>query len=58
LGFTDLLLGGLYRLSADRTLEVFLENHKHIGGVAINENGALVCGGREGLLWLDPNTRE
>jgi D-xylonolactonase len=58
LWFTDLLLGGLYRLKPNRTLDVFLEKHTHIGGVAINEDGRVICGGREGLLWLDPNTRE
>jgi xylono-1,5-lactonase len=58
LWFTDLLLGGLYRLMPNGQLDVFLENHKHIGGVAINEDGSVICGGKEGLLWLDPTTRD
>lgn len=54
--FTDLLLGGVHRLSPSGKTDVFLKDHKHIGGVVINEDGAIICGGTEGLLWLDPKT--
>lgn len=56
LWFTDLLLGGLYRLSPEGKVETFLKDYKHIGGVAINDDGAIVCGGTSGLNWLDPAT--
>ena len=58
LWFTDLLLGGLYRLSPGGTVDVFLKESKHIGGVVINEGGAIICGGTSGLTWLKPATGE
>ena len=58
LWFTDLLLGGLYRLSPGGEVDVFLKDSKHIGGVVINEDGAIICGGTSGLSWLKPATGE
>jgi sugar lactone lactonase YvrE len=58
LWFTDLLLGGLYRLSPGGKVDVFLKDSKHIGGVVINEDGAIICGGTSGLCWLNPATGE
>jgi sugar lactone lactonase YvrE len=58
LWFTDLLLGGLYRLSPGGKVDVFLKDSKHIGGVVINEGGAIICGGTSGLSWLQPATGE
>jgi sugar lactone lactonase YvrE len=58
LWFTDLLLGGLYRLSPGGKVDVFLKDSKHIGGVVINEDGAIICGGTSGLSWLKPATGE
>jgi sugar lactone lactonase YvrE len=56
LWFTDLLLGGLYRLSRGGNIETFLKDTKHIGGVVINEDGAIICGGSAGLTWIYPET--
>jgi sugar lactone lactonase YvrE len=58
LWFTDLLLGGLYRLLPGGKVDVFLKDSKHIGGVVINEDGAIICGGTSGLCWLKPATGE
>jgi sugar lactone lactonase YvrE len=58
LWFTDLLLGGLHRLSPDGEIQVFLKDSKHIGGVVINEDGAIICGGSAGLSWVYPETGE
>jgi xylono-1,5-lactonase len=58
LWFTDLLLGGLYRLSPGGEIDVFMQDAKHIGGVVINEDGAIICGGTTGLAWLKPATGE
>lgn len=57
LWFTDLLLGGLYRWRRDQGIERFLPDRKHIGGVALNEDGKVICGGPGGLVWFDPATR-
>jgi sugar lactone lactonase YvrE len=54
--FTDLLLGGLHRRSADGRIDVFLPDLKHIGGVVLNDDGKIICGGPKGLVWLDPET--
>lgn len=54
--FTDLLLGGLHRLSPGGVVDVFLADSKHIGGVVLNADGAIICGGGDGLVWLDPET--
>ena len=58
LWFTDLMLGGLYRLSPGGNVDVFLKDSKHIGGVVINEDGTIICGGTSGLSWLKPATGE
>lgn len=52
--FTDLLLGGVHRLSPDGTIDVFLPERHHIGGLAVNADGKMICGGPGGLVWLDP----
>lgn len=54
--FTDLLLGGIHRLSPDGTIDVFLPDRHHIGGLAINADGRIICGGPGSLSWLDPST--
>jgi sugar lactone lactonase YvrE len=54
--FTDLLLGGLHRLSPGGKIDTFLADSKHIGGVVLNADGAIICGGGAGLVWLDPET--
>jgi sugar lactone lactonase YvrE len=58
LWFTDLLLGGLYRLLPGGEIQVFMKDSKHIGGVVINEDGTIICGGTAGLTWLKPTTGE
>jgi sugar lactone lactonase YvrE len=54
--FVDVLLGGLYRRSPGGKVDTFLADHAHIGGVVLNEDGAVICGGQHGLVWLDPAT--
>jgi sugar lactone lactonase YvrE len=54
--FTELLLGGLHRLSPDGRIEVYLPQRKHIGGICLNEDGRLICGGPGGLIWFDPQS--
>src|SRR4051794_35199791 len=54
--FTDLLLGGVYRRSPDGTVDRFLPDRHHVGGLAVNEDGRIIAGGPGGLVWLDPAT--
>jgi len=56
LWFSDLMLGGLRRLSPDGKIEAYLTDRKHIGGLALNEDGRLVCSGPGGLIWFEPET--
>jgi sugar lactone lactonase YvrE len=55
LWFTDLLLGGVYRRSSDGTTDRFMPENKHVGGLALNRDGRMICGGPGGLKWLDPD---
>jgi sugar lactone lactonase YvrE len=54
--FTDLLLGGVRRLSPDGSVTTFLPDRHHVGGLAVNADGRIVCVGPGGLVWLDPAT--
>jgi sugar lactone lactonase YvrE len=56
--FTDVLLGGIYRLAPDGRIDTFLSDRRHSGGICLNEDGRLICGGRGGIIWLDPATGE
>jgi len=52
--FTDLLLGGIHRWSPNGKVDSFLPDRHHVGGLAINADGRIICGGPGGLVWLDP----
>lgn len=54
--FTDLLLGGVHRLSPNGKVDSFLPERHHVGGLAVNADGRIICGGPGGLVWLDPAT--
>lgn len=55
--FADLLGGGLYRWRGPgQELEQFLPERTYIGGIAFNDDGALILGGRGGLAWFHPET--
>jgi sugar lactone lactonase YvrE len=56
LWFSDIMLGGLYHWQPGRGVERHLPERRHIGGIAINEDGAIICGGPDGLAWFDPAT--
>jgi xylono-1,5-lactonase len=56
LWFTDLMLGGVYRRKPDGTIDSFMPENKHVGGLAINRDGRMICGGPGGLKWLDPES--
>lgn len=56
LWFSDAMLGGIRRLAPDGKLETFLPERTHVGGMALNEDGRLICGGLGGLVWFDPDT--
>lgn len=56
LWFSDLLLSGLHHWQPGRGVERHLPDRRHIGGIAINDDGAIICSGPDGLGWFDPAT--
>jgi xylono-1,5-lactonase len=49
--------GGVYRRSPDGTIETLIPKRKGVGGLALNEGGGIVCGGK-GLMYWDEKTRQ
>jgi sugar lactone lactonase YvrE len=56
LWFSDLLLGGLHRLSPDGSVDAYWTDRLNIGGICLNDDGRILCGGPGGLGWLDPES--
>src|SRR5688572_19196972 len=54
--FSDVFDGGIQRRAADGSLDRWLPGRMWIGGVALNDDGALLCGGLGGIAWVDPET--
>jgi len=48
--FSDLTGGGLYRTSADGTVETMLAGRDWIGGATLDRGDAVLCSGRGGLV--------
>jgi len=54
--FSDVMLGGVHRRSADGQLKTVLPDRRWVGGIALNDNGAIICGGHGGLWYFDERT--
>lgn len=54
--FTDVTVGGLHRRSPDGRIESFLAGRTWIGGIALNQDGGVVCSGKGGLILFDVKT--
>jgi sugar lactone lactonase YvrE len=54
--FTENALGGVRCLRPDGRIDAWLTDRRPIGGMALNEDGALVLSGPGGLIWLNPVT--
>jgi sugar lactone lactonase YvrE len=52
--FSELLSGGLHRVSPRGKVDDFLSHRQHIGGLAINHDGTIICSGLGGIVWFDP----
>jgi sugar lactone lactonase YvrE len=48
--FSDVTLGGLHRLMPDGRVRSFLPGRTWIGGIAFNDDGGIVCSGKDGLV--------
>jgi xylono-1,5-lactonase len=49
--------GGVYRRDPQGVVEMLIPKRKGVGGLALNEGGGFVCGGR-GLMYWDEKTRQ
>jgi sugar lactone lactonase YvrE len=56
--FSEVMEGGVHRLSTDGKLESFITDRKYIGGLALTEDGGFVCSGRAGLEYFNPASGE
>ncbi len=58
LWFSEVMEGGVYRLSPDGKVEGFITDRKYIGGLAQTEDGGFIASGRTGLEYFNPGTGE
>ena len=58
LWFSEVMKGGVYRLSPDGEVEGFMTDRKYIGGLALTEDGGFIASGRTGLEYFNPATGE
>jgi sugar lactone lactonase YvrE len=58
LWFSEVMEGGVYRLSPDGTVEGFITDRKYIGGLVLTEDGGFIASGRTGLEYFNPGTGE
>jgi xylono-1,5-lactonase len=49
--------GGVYRRDAQGVVEMLIPKRKGVGGLALNQSGGFVCGGR-GLMYWNEKTRQ
>jgi sugar lactone lactonase YvrE len=54
--FSDVTLGGLHRRRPDGRIDSYLSGRTWIGGIAFNDDGAVICSGKEGLVYFHPET--
>lgn len=56
LWFTDILLGGFRRLGDDGGIAEWLTERTTVGGLALNQDGAMIVSGTGGIVWIHPGT--
>jgi len=56
LWFTDILLGGFRRLNRDGSIDAWLTERTTVGGLALNDDGAVIVSGTGGIVWIHPET--
>jgi sugar lactone lactonase YvrE len=54
--FSEVMEGGIRRLSPDGRIDAFLADRTHIGGLALTEDGGFVCSGGVGLEYFNPES--
>jgi len=56
LWFSDMVGGGIHCLHADGSVDAFLTDETMMGGIALNDDGAIICSGPKALTWFHPGT--
>jgi D-xylonolactonase len=56
--FSDIMLGGIHRLSPSGKVDSFVTDRMSIGGLALTDDGGFVCSGGVGLEYFNPGTGE
>jgi sugar lactone lactonase YvrE len=56
--FSDVMEGGVHRLSQDGAIDSYLSDRKSIGGLALTADGGFICSGGIGLEYYHPETGE
>ena len=54
--FSDLTGGGIYRKQAGKQVETMHADRQWVGGMVFDQSGHVICGGRGGIIALDPAT--
>jgi sugar lactone lactonase YvrE len=54
--FSDVILGGVQGLNPDGSISHWLAERRWIGGILLNEDGALLCSGPGGIAWFHPTS--
>ena len=52
--FADVMLGGVHIRSMDGATRSLIPERKWIGGLALNEDGGIICSGHGGLCYVHP----
>jgi D-xylonolactonase len=56
--FSEVMEGGIHRLSPDGKIDSFITDRKYIGGLALTADGGFISSGRAGLEYFNPETAE
>jgi D-xylonolactonase len=55
--FSDVLVGGVYRLAPDGRVTTVVPKRRGVGGIAVHADGGIVCSGRDVIHVRDDTTR-
>ncbi len=56
--FSEVMKGGIYRLSPDGKLDGYVTDRKFVGGLALTQDGGFITASRPGLEYFNPATGE
>src|SRR6185503_18920632 len=56
--FSEIMEGGVHRLSPSGKLDSYVTDRKSIGGLVLTEDGGFICSGGVGLEYFNPGSGE